>query len=70
MCLGFPGGSDGKGSTCNAEDLGWKYPLEKGLATHFCILGSPWGHKELDTTEQLSLFHFHTCLMASKQRER
>ena len=33
-------------------------------------LYSPWGHKELDTTEQLSLFHFHTCLMASEQRER
>ena len=22
MCLGFPGGSDGKESTCNAGDLG------------------------------------------------
>ena len=33
-------------------------------------LYSPWGHKELDTTEQLSLFHFHTCLMVSEQRER
>ena len=42
----------------------WKYPLEKGMATHSSILAwripwteepgraySPWGHKELDTTE-------------------
>ena len=43
-CLGFPGGSDGKDSTCNAGDLGWKDPLEKGRATHSCILawGIPW----------------------------
>ena len=49
--------------------LGWENPLEKGKATHFpCIfpvfwpgefhgLYSPWGRKEVDTTEQLSL-HF------------
>ena len=41
--------------------LGWEDPLEKGKATHSSILAwrfhglySPWGHKELDTTEQLS----------------
>ena len=33
---GFPGGSDGKESTCNAGDpwvlsLGWEDPLEKGM---------------------------------------
>ena len=34
--------------------LGWEDPLEKGKATHSSILG--WRiHKELDTTEQLSL---------------
>ena len=44
--------------------LGWEDPLEKGKAT--CLsavfwpgeshgLYSPWGHKELDSTEQLSL---------------
>ena len=39
-----------------SEDL-----LEKGKATHSSILAwripwtSPWGHKESDTTEQLSL---------------
>ena len=39
------------------------FPLEKGKATHSSILAwkipwtvySPWGHKESDTTEQLSL---------------
>ena len=67
--LGFPGGSDGKESACNAGDLGLspgqEDSLEKGMATHSSILAwripmdrgrnlvgySPWGHKELDTTE-------------------
>ena len=35
---GFPSGSDGKESTCNASDpfwaLVWVDPLEKGMATH------------------------------------
>jgi len=58
---GFPGGSDGKGSACNAGDLcsipGWEDPLEKEMATHSTILAwripsteclksySPWGHR-------------------------
>ena len=45
--------------------LSWKDPLEKEMATHSSILAkiihsqrnlvgySPWGCKELDTTEQL-----------------
>ena len=41
------------------RSLGWEDPLEKGKATHSSILAwripwavySPWGHKELDTTE-------------------
>ena len=41
------------------QSLGWEDPLEKGKATYSSILEnsmeSPWGHKELDTTEQLSL---------------
>ena len=53
------------------RSLGWKDPLEKGLATHSSILAwkthgqrglggySPWGHKESDTTEQLT--HTHVC---------
>ena len=44
--------------------LGPEDPLEKGKATHSSILAwrtpwtmlySPWGHKQSDTTEQLSL---------------
>ena len=65
--MGFPDGSDGKESTCNAGDLSsilcWEDPLVKGKATHSIILAreshgqrslagySPWGHKESDTTE-------------------
>ena len=64
--MGFPGGSDGKESTCNAGDLG-SIPglgrfLEKGKATHSSIqpgefhgLYSPRGRKESDMTERLSL---------------
>ena len=36
--LVFPGGSDGKESACNAGDLGWKDPLEEGMAIHSSIL--------------------------------
>ena len=47
------------------RSLGWEDPLEKGKATHSSILAwkipwtvySPWGHKESDMTERLSL-HF------------
>ena len=47
--------------------LGWEDPLEKGTATHSSVLAwriprtekpgglHPWGHKELDRTERLSL---------------
>ena len=35
---GFPGGSEGKESTCHAGDLGWEDPLEEGMATHSSIL--------------------------------
>ena len=42
------------------RSLGWEDPLEKGKATHSSILAwrIPWGGKELDTTELLSL-HNH-----------
>ena len=45
---GFPGGSDGKESACNAGDLvlslGSIPALEEGMATHSSILawGIPW----------------------------
>ena len=40
----FPGGSTDKESACNAGDLGWEKPLEKGIATHSSILAwrIPW----------------------------
>ena len=42
--------------------LGWEDPLEKGKATYywrkeFHGLYNPWGHKQSDTTERLSLTH-------------
>ena len=52
------------------RSLGREDPLEEGLATHTSILAwrihgqrslvgySPWGRKELDTTEHT---HTHTC---------
>ena len=48
------------------QSLGWEDPLEESRATHASILAwripcteepggySPWGHKESDTTEQLT----------------
>ena len=47
------------------QSLGWEDPLEKGKATHsvfwpreFNVLYSPWGRKEPDMAERLSLFIF------------
>ena len=41
------------------QSQGWEDPLEKGNATHSSILAwrihSPWGCKESDMTERLSL---------------
>ena len=46
------------------QSLGWKDPLEEGMATHSSVLAwripwteemgrlSPWGHKELDMTDE------------------
>ena len=50
--------------------LDWEDPLEKGKATHSSILAwriscTVWGHKELDTTERLSL-HFTSQDIPSK----
>ena len=54
--LGFPCGSAGKESSCNAGD---PVPLEKGrLLTpvlwpgEFHVLYSPWGRKESDTAAE------------------
>ena len=51
MDVGFPGGSDGKESTCNAGDSGlipgWEDPLGKEMATHSSILAwrIPWAEE-------------------------
>ena len=54
------------------QSLGWKDPLEKGMATHSSILAwriqwttslvgySPWGHKDSDMSEQLAQQHSDT----------
>ena len=60
----FPDGSVGKESACNVGDPGlipgWGRSLEKEMAVFLprkshgqrSLVGcSPWGHKELDTTE-------------------
>ena len=35
---GFPGGSDGRASACNAGDWGQEDPLDKEMAPHSSIL--------------------------------
>ena len=70
--MDFPGGSAGKESTCDVGDLGSIPGLGRSPGEgkvfwrrentpvfwpgEFHRLCSPWGHKEWDTTEQLSLF--------------
>ena len=64
--LGFPGGSIGKESTCNAGSLfdlwvgkiPWRrerLPTPVFWSGEFHGLYSPWGYKESDTAERLSL---------------
>ena len=77
---GFPSRSDGKESAYNAGDLGLipglgrslgernrnplqysflENPMDRSLVGY-----SPWGCKELDTTEQLTLFYLKLSLTA------
>ena len=51
--------------TC-VRSLGWEDPLGKGKATHSSILAwrIPWGLKELDTTERISL----SCNLGEESR--
>ena len=57
------------------RSLGWEDPLEKKKATQSSILAwripwmSPWGRRELDTTERLSL-HFTSLQMRSQEIEQ
>ena len=69
---GFPGGSDGKESTCQCKrprfdprKIPWRregYPLQYSCLENFMersMAGySPWGRKESDTTERLKLSLF------------
>ena len=61
---GFPGGSDGKASVCNAGDLGSipglgrspgegnGSPLQYSCLENPMDSGGPWGHKQSDTTKR------------------
>ena len=77
-CPGFPDGSVVKNPPANMGDLGMiqEDPLEEETETHFSIFAwkipwteepivySPWGHKELDTTQQLRM---HACSLLCKR---
>ena len=68
--LGVPGGTDGKESACNEGDLGLiprsgrspggghgnplQYSCLENPHGQGSLAGSPWAHKELDMTEQIS----------------
>ena len=69
--MGFPGGLDGKESSCNAGDLGSIPGLGRSPGgehgnpfqysclenPHGFLVGySPWGGKESDVTERLSTY--------------
>ena len=68
---GFPDGSPGKEFTCNAGDLGsipelgrspWRTQQPENLVFwpgEFYGLYRPWGRKEVDITERLSLSTIH-----------
>ena len=55
----FPGGSDGKGSTCSAGDLGLIPGWGRSHRWKSLVGYSPWGRKELDTTERLHFTSLH-----------
>ena len=73
--LGFPCGSAGEESACNAGDLdsipslgrspgeGKRLPTPVFLPGEFHGLYSPWGHKKLDRTEWLSLSDLGYCCL-------
>ena len=83
LMVKLPCGSDGKEPACSAGDLGsipgWEDPLENEVATHSSNLAwkiswmeepgrySPWGLKELDTTERLH-FHFSLCPLMEERK--
>ena len=82
--MGFPGGSDGKESAFNAGDPGSIPGMGRSRGKVFLpgeshgqrslVVYSPWGHKESDTTEPLTLslshakyvVHSEPCTMNSR----
>ena len=76
--LGFPDSSVGKESACNVGDLGsipglGRSPREgKGYPLQYSGLRIPWGHKESEMTERLSLSSteaYHICLTRSQNQD-
>ena len=57
ITLGFLHSSVGKESACNAGDLGSIPGLGRSPGEGNSYPLPPWGHKESDTTERLSLSH-------------
>ena len=83
----FPGGSVVKSPPANAggigdvDSIGWKDPLEEGMATHFSILAwdipwteefggySPWGCKRVGRND-LAATHASILELNTYERER
>ena len=81
MCMGFPGGSNGKESVCNAGDPGLisgsgrspeegngnplQYSCLENPMERSLVSYSPWGLKESDTTEQLTYTHTQEGFMGT-----
>ena len=75
IVLGFPGGLAGKESACMREtwvqSLGWEEPWRREeLPTPVFWRGefglySPWGYKEWNTTEPLSLYLLYNAVSVS-----
>ena len=78
---GFPDSSVDKESACNVGDLGLipglgrspegkGYPLPVFWPGEFHGLYSPWGHKESDTAERLSLVAHGSHLSSSSRGQK
>ena len=75
--MGFPRDSAGKEFTCNGGDLALipGLGISPGEGKGYLLLYSglensmdysPWGHKELDRTERLSLSHQNVTLFGNR----
>ena len=59
--MGFPGGSDYKEFALNAGDPGSIPGSGRSHGQRSLIGCSPWGHKETDTTGQLTHLSLNIC---------